>query len=227
MKRTISLVAAAACSWLLISCAPDVTSVQIMNAIPGPDPECVVSSDTTNQKSGGSINIGYSDSYFLALWVRNALDNTEVQAGGTTVQPETRNDFYLREVVLNYAGKHVPSIPEQVRPTAGRVPAGGDLFLSAGLLTDDVVTRLHPAPIPPDGLNVVVEIRFRGEFAHGASYETEPFFFPLRVWNTEPLQCDWTKEMPIADPATEAMPACGNWSQDGVYYVCGERERRN
>lgn len=223
MKR-MTLLAAAASSCLALSCTPDVLSIQVRNAIGGqPDESCSVKDEKKSLKSGGAVDLDYTSSYWVALWLTSALDNSAVTAGGGTVNPPSRNDFYISEVSLKYSGDGVPPIPEQIRPKAGTLSPQGDLFVSVNLLTSEAAERLRAAMAPWSAVAAKVAIVFRGKFAHGASYETAPFEFPLTVWRTEPaVECP-SNMMPVAIPPANLVPACGNWGQDGIYYACGCR----
>jgi hypothetical protein len=216
MNRKIVLISAAASLLTGLSCASDVVSVEVQYAMFGsPDENCSVTS-ASDQKGGGSIDVGWTGAYYLGLQLVNHLEATDITAAGAPVNPASRNDFFINQVALSYTGKGI-SIPDQVVNTAGTVLAGGKLAMGVNALTYDAAERLKVATLPPGGLEVLVGMKFRGAFASGSSYETASFKFPIRVYSSGTTQaaCFGTKESLSGN-----VPACGNWGQDGEYFKC-------
>jgi hypothetical protein len=225
MKKRI-FVAAGALILQMFSCkVEDRVSVQVLYVMYDvPDKDCVVAKSET-QKGGGSIDLGYTNAYLLALYVKSNLDSASIQAGGQTTNPASRNDFYVQEVVLNYRGSFV-DIPEQVSPSAGTVLAGGELFWGMNVITSDAAAGLAEAVLEAnarglEALEVIVSITLRGTFANDSEYETAPFDFPITVYMTSPVPCpDPVRQMYGAVSDDALVPACQNWGQDGIPFTC-------
>jgi hypothetical protein len=202
------------------SCVEDVVSVQITEALANvPDESCGVG-DTSTQKGHGSLDLGYASqsapAYWLGIRMVNALNSQAITAGGENVNPPSRNDFYLKEAVLNYEGKGLPSIAEAVSPIAGRVPAGGELVGGVNVLSADAFRRLDQVATD-QGIEVTVNLKIRGTFASGQDFETAAFSFPLTVYKTMPPTCTEREEQVAAG---SSKPPCGNWGQDGSAWTC-------
>jgi len=200
-----------------VGCVDDAATIQIRHAMADSIDENCIGKKTENQLFGGSVDLGYTSSYMLALALKSNADTGKITAGGQTTGVTSRNDFYVREVVLSYEGNGIPTLDEEVVLGSGTIPAGGELGFVTNLLTARAVERIRAPGIPSEGVVVTVGIRLRGEFAHGSSLETAAFYFPLRVRQTTKVECAATE---IPESLTDAEPVCGNWGQDGVYFRC-------
>ncbi len=219
MNPKNALVAAVAAMLSGLSCVADRESIQIEYAMAGAiDEACMVSAKDV-QLARGRIDIGWTSNYFLALRIKSNLDNSNVTANGQPVAPGSRNDFNISQVSLQYSGKDIPNIPAQLVSRSGTVSAGGELYMGLDLLTADAADRLAAATIPAGGLQVNVQVILRGSFAHGASYETAPYNFPLVLRNSTMPTCGLAQVGLPSDGATIAP--CHNWGQDGIYAICG------
>ncbi len=213
---------------MLLSCnAEDVLSIQIVNAINGePNSKCEAKASDA-QKFKGSLNfsipeaMGMYPQYYLALKVKSSLETEKPTAGGTTLQPESRNDFYISELRLDYECQDeanrcrgFPNIPTQVTPMAGTVPAGGTLAVVAALFTVASADSIA-AFVGEEGVNVSINIKLKGQFANGSEKEVPAYAFPLFLYRYALPSFDRNKYQLSAAEGSDG-PACGNWGQDGA-----------
>lgn len=227
MKRTTALLLGATAALAAAGCAPDATSIQIQYAMSDqPNAACQVAM-SSNQRGGGSVDIGNTSHYLTALKVVNQLSSKDLTAGGETVNPGSRNNFYIEGVKLSYQvnGASV-TIPDQQMGGAGMILAGGALAMGMDLLTPQAVkalndgyfSKLTAAIRPTVSLSVRVSIVLTGKFAGGSSYETAPFDFPLEVYELDTVACNPPRALKVNTGST--APACTNFGQDGVPYSC-------
>jgi hypothetical protein len=222
-------------SLLWAGCVEDMASIQIQYVIGGqPTPECTISTGS-EQKVLGIFDLGYAFrrgtlGYIAALQVKNNAEATALTGGGGTTNPASRNDFYFEEAVLSYSGAGV-SIGDETQVISGMVAAGADGFAAVDLVPLKVAEKLKgTASVTgnPDGLLLTVRVRLRGKYAHGASLETAPLAFPMRVIQSTPPVCCGDYATPPAScvagvstvmPDGATLP-CGIVGMDGTYLLC-------
>jgi hypothetical protein len=236
MKRTAALLLGATAALAAPGCVPDAVSVQIQYAMSDqPNAACEVTM-SSNQRGGGSVDLGNTSRYWTALKVVSALDASDLKAGGQTVNPGSRNNLRIEAVKIGYSvtnsrGSEILNIPTQTAGAAGFLSAGGSLALGMNLLTPDAVSRLNAyfdelkRDVRLDTvLTARVSIAFVGKLGSGGSYETAPFEFPLVVYKDDTVVCDTNPNTKahwkLAAATGTTPPACSNFGQDGVPYSC-------
>ncbi len=227
MKRTPALLLGAAAALGAAACVSDATSIQVQYAMSDePTSACAIAM-SSNQRGGGSVDIGNTSHYLAAFKVVNSLDSADETAGGQTVNPGTRNNFSIEGVKLSYASSVASvTIPDQQVGASGMVAAGDSLAFMMDLLTPQAVTQLGKyfssfstsALRASQVLSVRVSVVLSGKFANGNSFETAAFDFPLEVYELDTLVCNSPRLLEVVTGYT--APACSNWGQDGVPYQC-------
>ncbi len=225
MKRTAALLLGATAALAAPGCATDAVSVQIQYAMSDqPNASCAVTM-SSNQRGGGSVDLGNTSSYMVAFKVVSALDASDLKAGGQTVNPGSRNNFLIQADKIAYSvtdswGNEVLTIPAQILGDSGLLSAGGSLALGMDLRTPEAVAQLNAYldARPSAVLTARVSIALVGKLASGGSYETAPFEFPLVVYRGDTVVCKAPRKLAVATGTTP--PACSNFGQDGVPYSC-------
>lgn len=209
----------------LTACVEDVVSIQIQNVIAnGVGSDCTVAGGDT-QQGGGSIDVAYMSeffpAYYLALNVASHLSTEEVSAGGSTVSPASRNDFYVTKVLVSYEGGGVSLVDEL--NVAGRVEAGGELLMGMNVLSLRAFQRMQQLA-GEEAKSVLLGIKLAGHFAHGAELTTGEFQFPINFYASPFPAPICTATQTLAPAVADAIPPCSNWGQDGYRYVCQDPE---
>ena len=205
-----------------VGCVPDNQSIHILNAMQQPNKDCIITIDETVQKSGGSVDVGLTNTYIGALLITSDLETTNTQGGGTVIQSKTRNDFHISEVNLAYDTGGKIALKPRTLPIAGLVKAGGTLGLGLEFLTPDNAVLLADSgqiPLEGQGLLITVKIKLTGKFVNGSKLTTPEFFFPLTIYSSLVPKCTATQEL----VATSDTVACRNVGQDGSGYRCVDK----
>jgi len=208
-------------------CVPD-QSIQIEAAYAELDANCVVTGGSAEQRLGGSINVGWTPSYFMVLRLQSALESSTISTGGLPDNPPARNDAYLHEIEVSYTCKDTsqrcsgfPKFGPVVKQISGTVVAGGVLDAGLNIMSYDFQQKLvsYSPIVSGQDVTILVGIKFRGALASGASFETATYTFPLTTFAFgAPPVCP--SPGVLASASGGDPPPCSNWGQDGVYSVC-------
>ncbi len=162
--------------------------------------------DAGEAQLNGTLNYDLTTQYLAGFTLASPLQGEET----------LRNDFYGKELVLNYESKN-PSINfnEEVLPIYLVVLGGSDNnFVTLPLLGTAAQSKLDGAvPTLPDIMTLLVSLKIKGNLSSGNAAETNEVTFPLQVARGGACGAG---QVPVP---VEPGP-CSNPGQDGQPFTC-------
>lgn len=117
-------------------------------------------------------------------WSSN-LERGSLVVGSDTVTAANHNDFEAKSVTLNYKSTPAIDLPSETLPLSAYLPAGGldtSNYFGIPILTSKTVAEL--AAKIPGPTTVVATFTVSGNLVSGDAVTTNPFSFPVQVYNS-------------------------------------------
>jgi hypothetical protein len=209
MKR---LMFYAALALVLTGCSVDETGVRLLNAH-GYDATCEIDAELV--QSRGSLDISATTTYNLAFDVESDLTQDETTVGGTVLQPQNQNNFFVKEGVYSYTSNPDLSFNEE-RANAHYVASAGATeggYITLNLIQPQAREQLLSSLAVGEELQLLVTVHLEGELGSGKKVKTNEVTFPIQVYNSGFSGCPGSTVAPTGAP-------CGNVGQDSGAGCC-------